>query len=891
MSSSISSQQQHTDKVVQVFKGLKLQNLGFGRFVQGVLNSKNSDIKSTVTKWLKLSNRIENIIDQEESSARRYGPEDVLDAIVAQVNDRGDEAGIKRFNEALMKHARPLMVQEVDQLCDNDNQWLRVPSTNIEECAQLHQSLSPLAQLYRQKLPSLFRLFSMLINKTDHTGPEDGEGDGEGDGDGEGGIPAVLNDVDRVVLPLMSSILFARNRLLNRFQMIVGVLLAVSDTPDMVKGFLHHCGLAVSQPTIRATLESISDRAAPSARRLFEDKKRIKVFLFDNINIYMRRSQIRITDFNTAAALTMRTIYTLPSSFLGSDLTQDHIQALREADRTLVTTDDSVPDPEFLERAGIIHIAEHLIQVAQLQPRQHSAVSRRIQELKEAHAVDVLDPEATTFVSLKLLREDEGTLDGIQAVLTETMKEMGINDGGSMNPLLVAGDLLSVRNTLAVQDAGRFEDESSVHRLDNVWPVSGPWHMLQSWLYLIFKTHFSPSKAGKDGCLDRLREVLRRGRTALREDKPLFNEGWEFGSEVWKGRLQAMLDQDRNVDPTRPNDPWAPDTKSFFRMCVRLYKSYFTAHATERAREAGDEVHAVVCSFMRDWLIGMELAAATKEGDIGRMKSVERFMCLGFMGGGQHNYAHLILDRRLADCVLPEQTSRCLRAAQLINRRGEAGDFEAADHYQETLNKEIQAADTSRASHHVLDRLEDRLSAIAEQARLMKEAVTTAWKVPHYHRTRTSKAAELDILQIKRVTIDTHLFNVVSGRTTNSPPRDTPAASARKEKETAKAVAKRDAEHGKKPFKFADPLMRGYVKLKKGALEKWQGRNSGMEIRQLLLETLAEDDEEDYDALTSGVDDGRAAAAGSRVVQKYRRGRDVVRMEELWEEATAEHEE
>ncbi|CAD6943600.1 unnamed protein product [Tilletia caries] len=488
MSTSSSTQQRHADKIDHVFQGLKSQNLSFGRFVQGVLNSKNSEIKAVVTKWLRLSNSIEESIGGVEDSARKFGPEDVLDALVAEVNNRSDSAGVKRLNQALMAHARPLMVQEVEHLCANGGQWLRVPSTNVVECSRLHQSLSPLADFYRNKLPSLFQFLSMLIGKTQDK--QEGDAVHQDDVAQQEEAPGALSEEEK--------------------------------------------------PTIRSTLESISDMAVPNAKELFADKNRIKVFLFDNINIYMRRAALRLTDFNTAAALTMRTIYTLSSSCLPSDFTEGHIRQLRDADRALLTVEDIVPDGDFLEQAGIIHIAQSLMGCAQFQPRQQSAVLRRLEELRRLHTIDVLEPEVTTFVSLKLLREDEGTLEGIKTVFTDTLQELGLD--ATMEPLLVAGDLLSVRNTLAVQDAGKFEDEGSVHRLDKVWPISGPWHMLQSWLYLIFKTHFAASKSGKDGCLDRVREILRRGRTALREDKPLFNEAWEFGQEVWEGRLQAMLE-------------------------------------------------------------------------------------------------------------------------------------------------------------------------------------------------------------------------------------------------------------------------------------------------------------------------------------------------------------
>ncbi|KAE8181130.1 hypothetical protein CF328_g8934, partial [Tilletia controversa] len=104
------------------------------------------------------------------------------------------------------------------------------------------------------------------------------------------------------------------------------------------------------------------------------------------------------------------------------------------------------------------------------------------------------------------------------------------------------------------------------------------------------------------------------------------------------------------------------------------------------------------------------------------------------------------------------------------------------------------------------------------------------------------------------------------------------------DKLTAKKAAKRDAEHGAPPFLLLDVLERGYVKLRKGSLAKWQGRNSGMEIRQLLLENLAEEDAEDYEALTDETDNSRAQAAGIKVAAGYREARSFIRSKEVWNE-------
>ncbi|KAK0533874.1 hypothetical protein OC842_002835 [Tilletia horrida] len=805
-----SSQALHAQRVDGVFQELSRNNINFGKFVLGTLRSKSSEIRSVITKWMRLSNSIEAQLMDDGSSGRKYGPENLLNTLVEEVRSRGDSAGIKRMNKAILQLAAPVLEEEMRCFCEEDAAFLRVPSTDVETSARLPESLPRMMDLYRSKLPALFSLFAGLIDQ-DAATPTNDEAEAP-QVDTAQGEPHSLGKAER---------------------MLIGVYLAVTDAPDTVKALLHHCGLSVSQPTIRSALESISDAALPSARRLMEDKSLIKVFLFDNINIYMRRRQTRLTDYNTAAALTMRTMYTLPSFCSPADLTRKHVEQLQNGNRAHVSVEDVMPDDTFLERSAVISIATHLLPLVHSTKRQCTAMRKALAAMKERHAEDVIEPEASTFVSLKLLREDEGKLEGLQSVLTETVQELGmVGEGQEMEPLLVAGDLLTVRNTLAVQDAGTYEKANTVHKLDFIWPISGPWHLEQSWVYLIFAT-------------------------------PLFNEAWDFAQQVWTGRLRAML-QTQLDRQTSAGKKWAPSSKNFFRMCRRLYRRYFTAQAVEQAREV----------------------AATKHGDIGRMRSAEKFMGMAFIGGGHHNYAHLIFDRILADKELPAATSRLLRVAQLVNRTGKAGLFEGADHYQETLNKEIQKADMSRSSHHILDRLEDRLSAIADNARRVKNAVSEAWDIPTYDRVRKGKDAELDIAQISRLTLDPHLFDLVPERRIGEAAAVT--APHGKGQGTSKAEARKDAEAGSPPYRAVDVLSRGYVKVRKGALARWQSRSTGMEIRQLLLETLAADDADDFAALTSGADTVQAEQAGSRVSTEFRTQRWQTRVEELWEEEMVE---
>ena len=70
----------------------------------------------------------------------------------------------------------------------------------------------------------------------------------------------------------------------------------MTDTPDFVKSLLHRVGMSVTAPTTRTALESMSNTAAKNAKAMMKDDGRVKVLLFDNINIYMRRAQTRLMD-------------------------------------------------------------------------------------------------------------------------------------------------------------------------------------------------------------------------------------------------------------------------------------------------------------------------------------------------------------------------------------------------------------------------------------------------------------------------------------------------------------------------------------------------------------------------------------------------------------------
>ncbi|CAD6977878.1 unnamed protein product [Tilletia controversa] len=102
------------------------------------------------------------------------------------------------------------------------------------------------------------------------------------------------------------------------------------------------------------------------------------------------------------------------------------------------------------------------------------------------------------------------------------------------------------------------------------------------------------------------------------------------------------------------------------------------------------------------------------------MAQTERYMLLGFIATGQHNYKNNLLSRALAAKVLPSRAVRVLYGASLVNRHGRAGDWEAADHLQETFVKEVKRAAWRQSGSNLGQRLEDRISALPHVSQATK---------------------------------------------------------------------------------------------------------------------------------------------------------------------------
>ncbi|CAD6919247.1 unnamed protein product [Tilletia controversa] len=237
------------------------------------------------------------------------------------------------------------------------------------------------------------------------------------------------------------------------------------------------------------------------------------------------------------------------------------------------------------------------------------------------------------------------------------------------------------------------------------------------------------------------------------------------------------------------------------------------------------------------------------------MAQTERYMLLGFIATGQHNYKNNLLSRALAAKVLPSRAVRVLYGASLVNRHGRAGDWEAADHLQETFVKEVKATAWTQSGSDLGQRLEDRISALPHVSQATKITASAQLGLQFHIRQRTAKDASRDITLIQSTSTGKRLFTV-------TPHRGLEGAVQRKKgrKKDGKAVAAawKDFQTLHSKIHVDDIISQGWSKLRNGSLRKFQRSGDALSIREAMLKTVVRqsDEEESSESGDEGAGDG-----------------------------------
>ncbi|KAJ7791458.1 hypothetical protein B0H14DRAFT_2624967 [Mycena olivaceomarginata] len=436
------------------------------------------------------------------------------------------------------------------------------------------------------------------------------------------------------ILVCLSMLVFVRNRATNVLPLILGLFFKISGTSTRVIQMLSNAGVCVSGDTIERLKERVSEDAISLAVELITSG-RVFFTIFDNINIFLRKSQQRLSNTNDMINATNCAIIGINGvePFTPADLTEK--LALR-GNRAQAKPADILPTPEDNEIVGrsfVALIAEMIVAYCPGNGLWH--------ERKEiAAGVAKMMPLDRP---LPLKKRMDGSKKGVVKVLQSVQERSTLSQKiwSSISRIFV-GDWLTSNNLRAAR-RDRTDDINAMERLEYADELSAPWHFALQATHMIMRTHYG--QAVEDPA-------------SLAAHKGLLNRKW---------------------DVNKPNYAAA---KSLIRHsliarilhCVMVLQGFTLYSELAGWTPTLQDIQAIALK-------------AVSFADAGQLIRVLKYWGLAFRGVGQHNYA-----RECAEVLvrwryeLTDKLWSALERSWFVNRFGKPGRFIPSDLYLEQLN-------------------------------------------------------------------------------------------------------------------------------------------------------------------------------------------------------------
>ncbi|KAF7965706.1 hypothetical protein HWV62_42205 [Athelia sp. TMB] len=491
---------------------------------------------------------------------------------------------------------------------------------------------------------------------------------------------------------------FSRNPVLNRatniLPLILGLFFKILGTSARVIQMLSNAGICVSGRTVERLKGRISEDTISLAVELIKSG-RLFYIIFDNINIFLRKSQQRITNLNNMIHATNCAVIDL-----GDDTAAEDLQAKHDlrGKRAAATIDDIIPTPEddaHTKAAFIALIADMLVRYAP-----DASKWKNQKEILEAIAKMMpedrpLKVEKTDARPFGVFDVDEGSKKGIIKVL-EAIKDRPTlsEEEWSAKVHIIVGDWLT-SNNLRAACRDRNDDITRWRELD----------MLRN-LALSGIMHCKPAIASSHkGLLHRTWDV----------SKPNYAAATALVRHSLIARLLHCVMVLKGMKKWSQLRNWRPNLAEIQEISAQIFDQFATSQAAEDAKAAGDDWLAHGKYFIHDGLMFCLFEHAVSHADAGRVIRVFKYWAFAFRGTGQHNYA-----RECVEVIIKwkYELSPALRTALekswFVNRWGEPSRWIVSDLYLEQLNFWVKCVFIAQGNGVTVDYIMERGSACVE---------------------------------------------------------------------------------------------------------------------------------------------------------------------------------
>ncbi|KAJ7891027.1 hypothetical protein B0H13DRAFT_1626074 [Mycena leptocephala] len=463
---------------------------------------------------------------------------------------------------------------------------------------------------------------------------------------------------------VFSIMAFTRNTDTNVFPMILGLFLEIGGTSSRILTTLSNAGACVSITTIERLKKILSEDAVAHAVSLMPGSG--FYIIFDNINIFLRKSQQRLFNKNTMIHATNAAVISIP----GADPKAEDLEAKnkRRGKRAAATGADIIPTEDDEEKMFSSFVGLVILAYC---PGSKEWENRDVL-LKAAEVFMASDrplpPERTDGRPAGVFDVNEGSKKGIIKMLKALQELSGLAESEwASKARIIVGDWLTSNNIRGAR-RDRMDDINSMERLEYVEELSALWHFALNATHMIMRLHFGDS-------------VLDPG--SLAKHKGLLNRTW---------------------DAEKPN---YADAKALIRHSLVsriLYekfaqdfvKDFTEAINTERAKNINDDYYAHSQYFIRDALIFCVFEHGVAFADAGVALRVLKYWAFSFRGAGLHNYARECIEVLLQwKYELTPEMQAAKERAWFFNRFGLRGRNIASDLYLEQNNFWVKVFSTT----------------------------------------------------------------------------------------------------------------------------------------------------------------------------------------------------
>ncbi|KAJ7056827.1 hypothetical protein C8F01DRAFT_1087095 [Mycena amicta] len=487
-----------------------------------------------------------------------------------------------------------------------------------------------------------------------------------------------------VIFLVICMLAFTRNRATNVLPLILGLFFKISGTSSRVVTMLSNAGVCVSSDTVERLKVRITEDAIQLAVSLITSGQ-VFFTIFDNINVFLRKSQQRISSTNDMINATNVAIVGITGvePFTAADLAE---QLALRGQRAKATAADILPTPEddkIVAQSFAALIAEMIVAFT---PGNSGWKDRK--DIAEAVAGMMpqdrpLPPDKSDARPFGLLDINEGSKKGVVKVLA------GIQERSTITPpiwssiwRIFVGDWLTSNNLRAAR-RDRTDDIGSLERLEYVQELSAPFHFALQATHMIMRTHYGhavedpASLAAHKGLLNRKWDV----------NKPNYAAAKSLIRHSLIARILHCVMVIKGFTVYSQLSKWQPTLADIQAIALTISTGFATATAAKEAQAAGDDWMAHSIYFIRDSLFFCMFEKAVSFADPGQLIRVLKYWSLAFRGVGQHNYA-----RECAEILvrwkyeLPDKLKQALERSWFINRWGKRGRSIASDLYLEQLN-------------------------------------------------------------------------------------------------------------------------------------------------------------------------------------------------------------